>query len=132
MVKAKKTVYSPETRAAVLAALLEGQGTSKVAADFKLPWGTVRAWHSKMRQGASPMRHVATEKKDAIGALLVEYLHTNLETLRQQSLIARDPVWLKQQSAADFAVLHGVLTDKTIRLLEALSAGNETPPAAGS
>lgn len=115
-----KTTYDPATKAAVLAALLEGQGTAKVAADFKLPAGTVKAWRSRMQQGASPLRDVATEKKDAIGALLIEYLHTNLETLRQQSLFFRDVAWLKGQSAGELAVLHGVMTDKAIRLLEAL------------
>ncbi len=124
--KATKTVYSPETKAAVLAALLEGQGTSKVAADFKLPEGTVKAWRSRMQQGASPLRDVATEKKDAIGALLVDYLHTNLETLKIQSVFFRDLKWLEKQSAADVAVLHGVMTDKTIRLLEALGGAGDS------
>lgn len=126
-----KTVYSPETKAAVLAALLEGQATSKVAADFKLPEGTVKAWRSRMQEGASPMRHVATEKVDAIGNLLVEYLHENLTTLRTQQTVFRDLAWLKQQEAQQLAVLHGVLTDKAVRLLEALG-GPQSPPADGS
>lgn len=120
MTTKKKTVYSAETKAAALAALLEGQGTSKVAADFKLPEGTVKAWRSRMQSGASPLRDVAPSKRDAIGSLLVEYLHTSLETLKIQSVFARDTKWLEKQSAADIAVLHGVMTDKAIRLLEAL------------
>ena len=32
----------------------------------------------------------------------------------------RDPVWLQQQSAAALAMLHGVLFDKTARMLAAL------------
>ena len=79
-----------------------------------------------MQQGASPLNHVATEKRDAIGPLLIEYLHTNLETLKIQSVFFRDTAWLAEQSAADAAVLHGVMTDKTIRLLEALSGPGGT------
>lgn len=121
----KKTVYSPETKAAALAALLEGQAVGRVATDFRVPVGTVKAWNSGARRitaGTQPVALVATQKKEEIGHLLLEYLHTNLETLRQQSLIFRDPKWLEKQSAEGVAVLHGVLTDKTIRLLEALSA----------
>ena len=124
----KKTVYSPETKAAALAALLEGQGAHKVAADFNLPAGTVRAWQNRMQQNASPLRHVATQKADEIGGLLVEYLHANLATLEAQSVFFRDTNWLKLQTAADAAVLHGVITDKTIRLLEALGGNHAAQP----
>lgn len=112
--------YSPETRAAVVAALLEGQSATKVAADYNLPEGTVKAWGSRTRNGASELRAVATERKDEIGDLLVEYLRENLVTLKAQAIVFRDPVWLAKQSAENAAVLHGVMTDKSIRLLEAL------------
>jgi transposase-like protein len=126
-----KRVYPPETRAAVVAALLEGQAASKVAADYKLPEGTVKAWASRTRRGASELRSVAPEKRDEIGDLLIQYLRTNLATLKIQSEATfRDPAWLKKQNAADVAVLHGVLTDKTVRMLEALgNAGIAPKPA---
>lgn len=130
-----KTVYSAETKAAAMAALLEGQAISKVASDFRVPSGTVKAWSAGSRLlaagaisaavdqvGTQPVASDATQKKEEIGRLLLEYLRTNLETLQTQSVIFRDPVWLARQSAEGAAVLHGVLTDKTIRLLEALSA----------
>lgn len=126
-----KRKYDPAVKAAVVAALLEGQASSKVAAAYNLPEGTVKAWASRTRNGASELRSVAPEKRDEIGALLVAYLHTNLATLKAQAETFRDPVWLKQQNAADAAVLHGVLTDKSIRLLEALGgpAGAATESA---
>lgn len=120
----RKTRYSPETKAAVLAALLEGQGASKVAADFKLPEGTVKAWASRTRHGASELRSVAPERRDEIGQLLIDYLHVNLTTLYAQAVVFSDPDWLKKQSASEAAVLHGVMTDKSIRLLEALGGPN--------
>ncbi len=64
-------------------------------------------------------------KKEAIGELLVKYLETNLRTLAAQSAVFADEEWLKKQSASEVAVLHGVIIDKTVRLLEAL--GPEAP-----
>ena len=116
--KPAKVKYSDETKAAALAALLAGQSVSAVAREYKLPKGTVSNWKNHPSQdGVRPDR---TQKREAIGALLLEYLHTNLETLKQQSVFFRDTAWLAKQSAADAAVLHGVMTDKSIRLLEAL------------
>src|SRR5262249_14728366 len=69
-----------------------------------------------------PVAPDGTTKKEEIGRLLIEYLRTNLETLSLQSMMFRDPTWLAKQSAEGVAVLHGVLTDKTTRLLQALSA----------
>ena len=123
-----RSKYSPEVKAAVVAALLEGQAASKVASDYHLPEGTVKAWGSRMRNGASELRSVTTEKRDEIGALLIEYLHENLSTLKAQAIVFRDPVWLAKQDAAHAAVLHGVLTDKSVRLLEALGGPHAPEP----
>ena len=48
---AKRSTYSPETRAAALAALLAGQSVSKVAEEYNLPKGTVSNW--KLRTAIS-------------------------------------------------------------------------------
>ncbi len=126
--------YSPEVRAAAVAALLEGQAASKVAADYNLPEGTVKAWGSRTRNGSSELRSVATKRQDEIGDLLVEYLRESLTTLRAQSAFTRDIAWLTKQTAAEVATLHGVMTDKAIRLLEALGGpppiSNESGDAA--
>ena len=109
----------------MLAALLSGQGSAEIAATYKIPEGTVRAMRSRMKNGPETVATVTTDKKQQIGTLLVDYLHANLTTLRKQLDVFSDPVWLMKQSASDAAVLHGVMTDKAIRLLEALGgAGN--------
>jgi transposase-like protein len=117
--------YDPATKAACLAALLAGQRVDEVAAQYSVPEGTVKSWRSRIKDGseAAPVAAVATQKREAIGELLVQYLHENLETLRHQQVVFRDPEWLKKQNAADVAVLHGVTTDKAVRLLEALGGG---------
>lgn len=127
----KKTKYSSESKAAAMAALLAGQSCSQVAAEYKIPEGTVKAWSVRMRARpevaavASENNRVATEKKATeIGDLLVQYLRANLETLAAQQVVFRDPVWLRDQTADALAVLHGVLTDKAVRLLEALGGAS--------
>jgi transposase-like protein len=111
--------YSEDTKAAVMAALLTGQSVSQVAREYDIPKGTVNSW--KQRN----MRDFATQKRERIGELLVSYLSTSLETLEAQARMFSNEEWLKKQNAADVAVLHGVVTDKAIRLLEALAHQSE-------
>lgn len=79
-----------------------------------------------MKDGSSTVAKIATQKRDEIGGLLIEYLHANLSTLRSQQTVFSDPVWLEKQEAGELAVLHGVMTDKAIRLLEALGGSART------
>lgn len=124
------TEYSEHVKAQALAALLAGQTPSQVAATFGIPVGTLKSWKSRQQNGAG-VATVATEKKERIGDLLLEYLEEGLTTLREQVKVFRDADWLKQQSASELAVLHGVIADKQIRLLEALAEPDapEPPPA---
>jgi hypothetical protein len=124
--KDARVKYDPATKAAALAALMAGQGVGEVARQYHLPAGTVKSWLSRMRHGPS-VAEVATRDRQTIGELLTGYLTETLEALRKQSAIFGDPVWLKQQTAADAAVLHGVMTDKAVRLLEALNGAEPEP-----
>ena len=120
--------YSEQIKAQALAALLAGQSYTQVAQAFGVPIGTLRSWRSRYRAG-DPVANVATQKRDRIGALLLEYLETTLETLKAQQVVFRDETWLKQQSASEIAILHGVTVDKTIRLLEGLADTSESDRA---
>ncbi len=104
--------HSPEVRAAVIAALLEGQSIHQVAREYKIPRTTVRRWNQEGGPSNGP-------QKKEIGELILDYLRANLETLYVQAQHFRDKNWLGRQSAENLAVLHGVMTDKAIRLLEA-------------
>ena len=106
--------HPPEVRAAVMAAVLAGQGVSQVAAEYNLPTSTVSRWKSEARREAG--------LSDDVGALLLDYLTENLSTLTAQAVVFRDPEWLRTQAAGELAVLHGVMCDKAVRLLEALEA----------
>lgn len=116
--------HPPEVKAEVMAALLAGQGVTETAEQYNIPKSTVSRWKKKARQEAG--------RTDDVGALLLEYLTENLTTLRAQARAFRDPEWLRAQDAADAAVLHGVLTDKAVRLLEALEGAPVAPTVASN
>lgn len=133
-----RAIYPEETRARVLAALLEGQSVSKIAAEYKLPEGTVKSWANRMRKDASELRRVAPDKKGEIGELLLRFMRGDLETLIAQQAILSNPEWLKKQTASDMAVLRGVTADKVFRMFEAFerarleaeaAANPQLPPA---
>jgi len=113
--------YSSETKAAVMAALLAGQSPSEVARTYNLPRGTVAAWQHRQRKAAGIATVATEEKREEIGDLLIGYLHELLKTLTAQLEVFSDPRFIRPQNAAEIAVLHGLLADKGLRLLEALS-----------
>ncbi len=115
---AKRRKYDPAVKAQVIAALLAGQGAEKVAQQYKIPVGTVRSWKAKAKQPDG----VATQKKE-IGELILGYLAVSLSTLKKQAAFFADEKWLREQDASSVAVLHGVLADKAVRLLEAFAPG---------
>jgi transposase-like protein len=125
-----KTTYSDETKAAALAALLAGQSISQVATEYHLPEGTVNSWRSRMKVTQTQGECInnasnALPKKEEIGNLILDYLKTNLDTLKIQAETLRDKQWILKQDAQSIAVLHGVMMDKAIRLLEAFGRGSE-------
>lgn len=117
--------HSDEVQAQVMAALLAGQGVSEVATQYKLDKSIVS--RLKSRIPADKLQQVATKKGEEIESLLFGYLTETLTTLKEQAVIAREREYVIKQPAGELAVLHGVMADKSIRLLEALhqaSAGS--------
>ena len=112
--------HSAETRAAVMAALLEGQSLNKIADEYHVPKATVSRWKNEGVSGSGT-------QKEQIGALVLEFLKESLQTAIEQVQVFRDEKWLKRQDASQVAVLYGVNLDKAIRLLEALAASQEAP-----
>jgi transposase-like protein len=115
----KRHRHPPEVRAAVMAAVLEGQGVNETAKEYNIPPSTVSRWKALARAEAG--------RSDDVGALLLAYLRENLATLTAQARVFGDGEWIREQGAADVAVLHGVLTDKAVRLLEALEDSGVQP-----
>lgn len=122
--------YEPEVKAQVMAALLAGQSVSSAAKEYDIPKGTLSNWRRKATDKQNGVLGKRTQKDNKVGELLLRYLETNLTTLDKQAEFFGDEAWLKKQTASDAAVLHGVMTDKSVRLLEAMSASatNDTTP----
>ena len=114
-----KRTYTEETRAAVIAALLAGQSVSHVAKEYNMPAGTVKAWKSREINNQDT-NSVATQKKGALGDMILGLLEEELISLQAMSRAFRDADWLRKQNAADAAVLFGVMQDKAFRKIEAL------------
>ena len=116
------TAYDDQKRAAVLAALLAGQSVSQIARDYHVSRQAVMQWRDKAGISRTP---VLRENQDQIGELVAGVLRANLNAVQVLAeRVATEEEWFRKQSAADLAVLSGVLTDKSVRILEALeSAG---------
>ena len=121
--------YSDATKAAVLAALIAGTPTAEIAKTYKVPAGTVKSW--KHRQDETPVAIVATEKREEIGGLCVDFLRECLRTLQVQVKHFGDTAWLKDQPAAEVARLFDTVAGRAFGLLEALEAGAEATAAPG-
>jgi transposase-like protein len=115
----RRITHSEEIRAAVLAALLAGQGVAQIAAHYQIASRTVRNWRSVH------LAEIAGESRERIEGLCLAYLAANLSTLRAQLKVAGNERYLKNQPASELAALHGVIADKAFRILEALSRSEE-------
>lgn len=118
-------------KAAAFAALLAGQSISSVAEQYNIPRGTVANWASKARH---PERHPDSEdarimKRERIGELILDNLEAMLETTKEMVNVVKDREWLTRYSPSEVAVLFGVISDKTYRILQALPDGTEEPGA---
>ena len=123
--------YSKEIKAAVLAALLEGQSVTKVARDYDIPDGTIKSWKNRQEQGGVATAEIVATKKKEIATLVIELLEAQLETGRR-IVEAIDMEYIKKQDASEVAVLFGVINDKTFRMLEALGRAENNDRSTGN
>ncbi len=108
--------YTPEQKATALAALATGDSIRNVSRRLGISRNTLTVWRAEL-----PSTAVAEpQKKEALGEQLYGYLEESIDTLTEQVRCAGDVAWIRQQNAAQLAMLHGVMFDKTVRLLAAL------------
>ena|SRR3972149_6193831 len=122
----KRSVISSEIKAAALADLAL-MSVSAVAAKYRLSPKTVSVW--KIRELPAAMALVVTteivvQKKQRIQSLMLEYLEASLNAQIAQAYVSADPTYINRQPAESLAILHGVLGDKFVRLVEAFQAGH--------
>lgn len=122
---AQRQQYDEATKAAVMAALLAGQSINSAAKEYNIPVGTIKYWRAK----TETFNTVDLQKREEIGKRLHSYLLAALDALKSQTMVFSDETWLRKQPANELAVLHGVIADKGIRLLEAIATGAEDEEA---
>lgn len=111
-----------------MAALLAGQRVAEIAGEHNVPRRTISNWKRTLQKsGAFEMAESGPEKR--IANLIGEYLIKALETLCAQAEYFKDPAFLRGQAASEAAVLHGVMFDKAIRILEAAQQATESEEA---
>jgi len=106
--------YADEERAAALADIVL-LGTGAVAAKYGIPLGTLKTWQQEYQ-----IVHDPSVKKSRIEALAMNYLEASLQALSAQAYVISKPEYIERQSAGELAILHGVVADKAVRLLDAL------------
>lgn len=113
-----------ETRAAAIAALLEGQGVTAVAKKYKLPRSTVNNFKKSLSTGQ--LDEVRHKKEQELAELIEGHLKSSLHAAAQIAKQTSNADWRNKQNAADLGVFYGILTDKAVRILEAGEAADSS------
>lgn len=113
---ARGKAHSPETRAKVISALLSGQGVNEVAASYGLDSGLVSRWKSTIP--AKELQQVTSAKKERLVDLIESHLVASLKGAAKCAEQAHNDEWRNKQPADALAIFYGVLSDKSIRLVE--------------
>mgnify|MGYP000873041024 FL=1 len=121
-----KTVYDDETKALAIYSLLTGNSYEYVSKEFDIPEGTLKSWKSEVLGSRSGASIVASEKKHQIGDLLLGLLEQEIITLQAIARMAANEDWSSKQEANDLAMFYGVMQDKAVRKIEALSGARNT------
>ena len=112
--------YSPEVKAAVMAALMDGQSIRQVAKETGVSKSTVATWGKETQGVIDAVQDVPDTKRQQISGLVVELLIAKLEGQISMARHTADKSWQSKQDASAFAMVYGVADDKLIRLLEKL------------
>lgn len=107
--------HNSDLKAKAQGALLSGRTPAEVARRYGLAESTVRSWAGGLGEKFAEVRaKKGVDFDEAVG----DYLTASLTSLTAQARHARDPAWLMEQPAHKLALLHGVMFDKAIRVLE--------------
>jgi len=117
--------FSDERKASVLAAIAQGMSVHAASREFAVSRAAIMRWREASGLGT---HQVAPQKREEIGELVTDLLRAILITVRIQAEAYRDTAWLKKYSPSDAGVNTGILSDKAIRILEALECPAEKRP----
>lgn len=111
-----------ETRAAIIASLLEGQALTKVAADYKVSIATVSRLKDTI--SAEELQKVVRKKEIDIANHIARMLDASFQAITNVLAVTKNAKWLDQQSASELATFLGVTSDKVFRVLQAIEDAN--------
>jgi hypothetical protein len=114
--------HTDEARSEALAALLAGQGVAEVSKKYKLPDSTVR--DLKRSIDSEEFVKVREKKQEVIAGLIEEHLQASLKAAVNIAKQTDNADWLNKQDADKLGVFYGIVTDKSVRILEAAEAAN--------
>jgi hypothetical protein len=117
-------------RAAAIADVTLGCSISEAARKHGVSRTTVQRWCKAQGVDLATCAPLVPQKRTDLGARIAEYLDTGLQALTAQARVAGDPEYIKKQPAGELAILHGVLSDKLVRILAAIEPAN--PDSASS
>ena len=109
-------------RWAVLAALLSGDSQERIAQLFDIDQGTVSRWKKNLRE---ELGKLAQEQREQVELNIFITILKTQHAIQSQLDVFSDTQWLKRQPAEELGILHGILHDKSIRLLEALTPAED-------
>lgn len=118
--KTARSTYSPKEKAEAIAMLLAGETPIDIEAKLGIPDSTVYDW-------AKELGGIEALRTGRLDELLYNSVKETLETLAAQSRFARNEQWLEKQTANDLAILYGVLSDKSVRVLAAIERASQLP-----
>lgn len=98
----------------------------EIARELNLPHQSVTNYKKEIPD--DKLSEIRRKKGERIDDLVYDYLLQNLDTLRTQSKIVSDESYIHKQPAGEMATLHGVIADKTIRLLEVTTGAGIAEP----
>jgi hypothetical protein len=108
--------HEDKVKAQVIAALLLGSGVMEIASELHLPHSTVSTYKAQIPSGK--LDEFRRKKGERLDEMVYDYMLTTLAALRKQAEVASDPTYLKRQRASELGTLHGIMADKSVRLLE--------------
>lgn len=124
--------YTPEVKAAVMAALMEGQSLRQIEREYGVAKSTVAAWGKDVEGIVGGVQTVPDTKKEQIQGLLIDLFVAKLKSQISLAEHAGDKDWLQKQEASAVAMLLGVSDDKLIRMLEKYESNGSNAGAAES
>ena len=112
-----RTDHPAEVKAAVIAALLAGQGVNEIAREYKLDHSVISHWKASL--SPETRTEINQKKGEHLDNLVYDCLTKTLATLSAIAVNAAKDSYIEKQPANELAVLYGVMADKTVRILEA-------------